>query len=99
MRENACAHRDTRLFQKLYPTAGVPRVYVYRTDDNAPDAGLHDRRGARRRSAFGGARLERHVQRRVLRNYAAGVSDALDLRVGEPGSTVVPARDDLVSHH
>jgi hypothetical protein len=77
---------------------GVPRIHVERADDHVLNAGLDDCGGTRRRSAFGGARLKRHIQRGIFRNCARCVSDALDLCVWEPGSPVITTRDDFVSH-
>ena len=65
-------------------------VGIVRADDHAPDPGLQDRVGARRRLALVTAGLQRHVQRRAAQVLQAARLDRVDLGVGAP-KTLVPA--------
>ncbi len=98
--QNPRRDREPRRPQQPEAAARVRRIWIGRADDHARKTRADDRLHARRRAPVGGARFERHVNRRAPREgRILQRAQRLDLRVRLPGALVKTARQHPPAAH
>jgi hypothetical protein len=88
--QNALSHVDARLSQLRNTIAGMPRIYINRSDNHVPDARLKYRFRAGSSVSSCGARLESNVKRSPRGHRCGEIAKAFDL-------SVIAARSSMVS--
>jgi hypothetical protein len=88
-RQNTLSHFHTRFSQLDDASAGVPRVYVNRADDDVFDSCGEYRTCAWSSAPRGRARLQSNVQRRLRWHGRTEISETLDFRMIAPSFPMV----------
>jgi hypothetical protein len=97
--QETLVNKDAGAAQNRQAMAPVARVWIDCADDDTSDAGGDNGIRARRCPAVGAARLERHIKGGAFRvmTTTLGSVQRFDLSVGQPGTVMPSAANDVTS--